>query len=155
MWVKWPVWRISTGDKIALTKSATQAYLLFLFLFLVFLQRQWNRNYETILFKFQDRWPARRGNCKRYNGRETCSETRHTPLRLLSFDWTYGFPYMQMKVFFFFFTSENIVRFADWLAITHLRIAWDSQAHANELLRKWPTFCDTIMRVPLGLAVNW
>ena len=155
MGVKWPVWRISTGDKIALTKSATQAYLLFLFLFLVFLQRQWNRNYETILFKFQDRWPARRGNCKRYNGRETCSETRHTPLRLLSFDWTYGFPYMQMKVFFFCFTSENIVRFADWLAITHLRIAWDSQAHANELLRKWPTFCDTIMRVPVGLAVNW
>ena len=83
------------------SKSATQAYLLFLFLFLVFLQRQWNRNYETILFKFQNRWPARRGNCKRYNGRETCSETRHTPLRLLSFDWTYGFPYMKMKVFFF------------------------------------------------------
>ena len=29
---------MSTGDKIALNKSATQAYLLFLFLFLVFLQ---------------------------------------------------------------------------------------------------------------------
>ena len=29
MWAKWPVWRISTGDKIARTKSATEVYLLF------------------------------------------------------------------------------------------------------------------------------
>ena len=33
MWVKWPVWRISTGDLTAPTKSATQAYLLFIQVF--------------------------------------------------------------------------------------------------------------------------
>ena len=29
MWAKWPVRKISTGNKIALTKSETEAYLLF------------------------------------------------------------------------------------------------------------------------------
>ena len=42
------MWRISTGDLTALTKSATQAYLLFPFLFLCFLQWQWNISYEVI-----------------------------------------------------------------------------------------------------------
>ena len=58
MWVKWPVWRISTGDLTALTKSATQAYLLFAFLILCFLQWQWNISNEVILFRFSDCWSA-------------------------------------------------------------------------------------------------
>ena len=91
----------------------------------------------------------------RYKRRATWSETRHTPLRLLRFSLTERIVFLTWKkrhfwleVAFCFLPHKWKYRSLHlyWLAITHLRVAWDSHAHANELLRKWPTFCDVITR---------
>ena len=155
MWVKWPVRRISTGDKIALTKSATQAYLLFLFLVLVFFSGNEIEITKLFYSSFRTADPQGEGTASVIMGGKLAAKLGTHRCGFWVLTERTVFLTWKWKFFFFCFTSKNIVRLADWLAITHLRIAWDSQAHANELLRKWPTFCDTIMRVPVGLAVNW
>ena len=155
MWVKWPVWRISTGDKIALTLKVQLKLTCFFFFYFWFFFKG-NEIEITKLFysSFRTADPQGEGTASVIMGGKLAAKlgTHRCGFWVLTertvfLTWKWNF--------FFCFTSENIVRFADRLAITHLRIAWDSQAHANELLRKWPTFCDTIMRVPVGLAVNW
>ena len=160
MWVKWPaVIRISTGDLTALSKSATQAYLLFSFLFLcIFVfssvaMKYKLRSYSIQVFGLLTR-VIKGGQLGAKLGTHRCGFWGLTE-RIVFLTWKKR--HFWLEVAFCFLPHKWKYRSLHlyWLAITHLRVAWDSHAHANELLRKWPTFCDIRHHDLYGFLAKW